>query len=366
MAQSLTMADVLRIPAAEPFAAGAHWLSIFFRPTKSLISDVRVLGRSHISSVAPRGGHALFKLTEADARRGVSISVEYRGEPVSIWFTRWTGEDALPRLDLDFNEEYFKQRRADLAELEQQLSQLDDLGSAQAVELRKLIRANSYFLNLDEQTAVHVPGTSEEVLDEIDVLRSRLDRRWAVYGTSQGLADPDELPSPCDLSGLSRLQADIMRATFRPPGSDVFDPSLVRDAFERFARGSLGACSAPSARPDSAYVFLFAEFATAAIHADQDSDVWVPIFPWLVEMQAWYSTSFGFRTGAEDDETDACAAHSIAPSLRFEEYGPARSNVELAESAVSEIREFSELPVPDLEASFEHKLHDPDGPVATT
>ena len=129
------------------------------------------------------------------------------------------------------------------------------------------------------------------IIETSGVLKNRLQARWnAPPGKPPA---PEDLPRVSDpvISYLSRVQTDIMQEFFSLADGSL-DISELTSAYEYFAAGRL-ADNDPNvisnAQPDTAFVYLFAEFAQHAIDVGIDTDVWGPLLPGLVRMQQLFA-----------------------------------------------------------------------------
>jgi len=122
------------------------------------------------------------------------------------------------------------------------------------------------------------------------VLETRLITRCREARLGRVPSPADLAVSECDDTGyISSLQLRIYRKHF----GDPVDLTRFADAFLRFANGELQVTEPEgkwNGEPDSAYAFLFAEFATMAIDQEIDDDAaWRALLPALVAMQPLFT-----------------------------------------------------------------------------
>lgn len=158
----------------------------------------------------------------------------------------------------------------------------------------------AYFLALDRRTNPALlrrrPGSPASML--IDPAARVLVRRLLARAAG---APPEPMEAPT-VAYLSRLQRDLVLETFGP----AF-PAPLLEAFARFGSGELvlevardDARITPrlsNGGPNGAFVFLFAEFALAALELGIDADFWPAALPAMLAAAEHYHECYGLRDG---------------------------------------------------------------------
>jgi hypothetical protein len=108
----------------------------------------------------------------------------------------------------------------------------------------------------------------------------------------------DLVPAAAATGEMAALLLDLYRRWY--PGTTAgFDRDQVRSAMERFAAGTLGPCAYNgvhdtwSAQPDSANLFLFAEFAFLALDQGLEPAAWEPLARIFTGIEPIFGRSYG-------------------------------------------------------------------------
>ena len=274
------------------------YLALRFVPSRTTFLQVRVARDSEqqvLNLHTPSGLTVAFQLTPGIApNQPVRLLLDYHGEPpaLPIAVVPFTG---LPALHA-FAPESLDWRRA----WEGAIDALDDQARnderARAEQCAATIaqrhshlgRAAQFFLALDFATNTVLLPRRHVDLGPIKTVQAFLIERlfWR-------LGEPG-LPStpPTEVSHLSRLQSDIVTTHYSKGGS--FDFASFEHDFVSFALGHLQCGEGQwNARPNSAFFFLFAEFAFAAIEVGvPEASLWADLAPVFVRAQILYTRVF--------------------------------------------------------------------------
>jgi hypothetical protein len=163
-----------------------------------------------------------------------------------------------------------------------------------------------YFCDLDHRTDRDLLAASADDPDASELMRAslflasllgrRIVARARLFCPEHGACLPRELRSaPIEfVRRVSRVQLECARRAF----GDLTDPlklDLIERAYEHFAAGQLRHVVDGRAvcEPDSAYFFMFAEFALLAIQLDVDAQEWRGLLCGLVRAQLLYAFVYG-------------------------------------------------------------------------
>lgn len=287
----------------DSLSASSRCLAINFNQTRSRIDHV-TSEQGTVSQLSP--WVVVLEVAEqlVDAETEIVLEIEYRGEPISLG----------SRVELEERLEDEQVLRLFHRDSTSQCGLPAATADARKIEETML----AFFDDFDGKTT---PNDEDEELffnaQNLLIERLRVRRERFVDG---GLApEPAELPQLPEsvTQELSKLQIGVMAAHYQGPGGEL-NIAALGNAFRMFAAGRLGSCE-PSkrgwrGRPDSAYVCLFAEFATQAMDQDVSAEVWRGLLPSLVAMEHIFHSS-------SSDRDRPCIP--TGPKRSFSDYGPA-------------------------------------------
>ena len=297
----------ITVPKPQPGIGEVRELRLRFAPTRTkflrIVNAVDLgLGRHEFYAPSPLQVRMWFEKS-VSADRKLRIELEYVGESPSSPDIAWEAPSAAPVLSFwaannQARHDALVAWKKDIAKLVHQ--QVQDIRgaclksiAAETDPVRN--RQKMYFCALDHATNTTFLGDQPELKDEIERAGELLVQRVLMRRTKNPQDEPKLQLDPRVLAKLSGLQIGIACAHLGKGG--VIDVARFEEAYVAFASGALWSGrdwrrGEWNGRPDTAFFFLFAEFAFHAIDQGVDAAIWSELLPALVHSQQLYPLAF--------------------------------------------------------------------------